>query len=334
VGWHIEGALDAGQPEENASSHIGLFLGWLIRRDMFNPEFFADRWVDAIKQGEMTGSEALNTVDDKLVSDLMTAQGAAFTGWYYEKYLDDFAATFPGLPDYAVTDEPSAQTQVEQLLDRRFGEWVDAGQPKAPVRSAEDLADKAGLVPEPYGVMFPPREEWGKFSAEAREMLERDLAEAQERGWTIFEPPPAPHEAPELEAMIPAEPYRWASLSSTTAAKWQHAVLNRSLKRLGVKPTRAIVANAVGSIGDERGLAVNLTSVPGIDARRLEDEFEFVWESPPGQGRKSVREVDGRPVHWVNRPDWQQGWWTRDELVVMATAPDDDTLTELILRLP
>ena len=27
IEWHVDGAVDAGQPEENAGLHIGLYLG-------------------------------------------------------------------------------------------------------------------------------------------------------------------------------------------------------------------------------------------------------------------------------------------------------------------
>ena len=32
--WHLDAALSAGKPEENAFSHIGLYLGWLVRNEV------------------------------------------------------------------------------------------------------------------------------------------------------------------------------------------------------------------------------------------------------------------------------------------------------------
>ncbi|MEJ7803359.1 MAG: hypothetical protein WKH68_08315 [Candidatus Limnocylindria bacterium] len=40
--YHVDGALQAGQPEERAFTHIGLYLAWLIRHDLHNPELVRD----------------------------------------------------------------------------------------------------------------------------------------------------------------------------------------------------------------------------------------------------------------------------------------------------
>ncbi len=57
VDWHIDGAIEAGQPEEQAFAHIGLYLSWLIRHDMHNPPMFPREHVASLKRGAMTGSD-------------------------------------------------------------------------------------------------------------------------------------------------------------------------------------------------------------------------------------------------------------------------------------
>src|SRR5690349_15012547 len=37
IDWHLDSAIAAGQPEENAFAHIGLYLAWLIRHDLHDP---------------------------------------------------------------------------------------------------------------------------------------------------------------------------------------------------------------------------------------------------------------------------------------------------------
>lgn len=338
VDWHVEGAISAGQPEENAAIHIGLYLGWLIQHDLYNPDFFAPEWIEAVKRGEMTGSEALDAVDQKLVSDVMTGDGAAFTDWYYGRYLSDYAEAFADLPDYGIAGDAASHARIGPVLDLRFAEWRNGGRPAGSARPSDELPAELAGVPETYAVTFPPRDGWDDLNPESREFLELEAARALEQGWTILEPPPPPHESPDLEAMIPIGMMKRPMVSSVAATQWRNAALNRSLKRLGVDPRNALVANGIGSVSGPPGsgaLTVTLYSVPGTSATRLDGEFRMVLKKPRGfPGREEDKEIVGRAVHWEIGPGWVGAWWALDALVVATSAPDDTHLEQLIQRLP
>jgi hypothetical protein len=57
--WHYDAAVEAGQPGENGFTHIGIYLAWLIRHDLHDPDSFPADHVEAIKRGKMTGSNAV-----------------------------------------------------------------------------------------------------------------------------------------------------------------------------------------------------------------------------------------------------------------------------------
>ena len=62
--WHFDSAVAAGQPPENAFTHIGFYLAWLIRHDLHNARFLPPEHVEAVKHGEMTGSDLADDIDE------------------------------------------------------------------------------------------------------------------------------------------------------------------------------------------------------------------------------------------------------------------------------
>lgn len=332
VGWHWDSAVEAGYPEENAATHIGLYLGWLIRRDMYEPEFFPGEWVAAIKRGEMTGSEALDSVDNKLVSDLMTDEARAFTDWYYDIYVSDYAHHFADKREWSIRDDALSQGRIEPVIDERFAEWKNLGRPKpskTPTPEAEPSNLDFGEITVQLTDIYDPG-----LDDDLRLAQEEALAYAREQGWEIVEPPPDPHDAPDLEALVPTGLMVRPKVWSTSAAHRGDRLLNRSLRRLSVEPQNVQVASGIGSAAgrDTGAISVTLFSVPGVEARQLEDEFSFIHRTSrlPDAGRRTVA---GRTVHWDNDID-SIAWWTRDGLVIWAAAPDDEMLVRLIELLP
>ena len=130
VQWHVDSAVAARQPAENAGVHIALYLGWLIRRSLHDPEVFADELVNAIKRRDMSGSAALEFVDGMLVSDHMIPKAASFTNWYYDVYLSDYDHHFGHQRPYTVVDDRSVQDLIETVIDDRYAEWLAAGRPE------------------------------------------------------------------------------------------------------------------------------------------------------------------------------------------------------------
>jgi hypothetical protein len=140
--YHEEAAIEAGQPAEHGATHIGLFLSWLIRNDLHDPELFDDAHVAAIRQGEMAGSDLAGYVDGKLVSDMLTDEGNGFAAARYDAYLDAYGVVFADQPDYAIEDDPAAEALVHPMIDGIYADWVAAGRPASapkPTGTGPDL---------------------------------------------------------------------------------------------------------------------------------------------------------------------------------------------------
>lgn len=309
--WHFDGAVEAGQPPENAFTHIGLYLEWLIRHGLHSPEVFSPEHVEAVLSGELTGSDLADDIETKLISADMNSEGMAFSDARYSAYLSEYGTLFEDWPDYGVAHDSAAYAAVERLLDTLHAEWVSAGRPPPPP-APEDRLDfdppTAGMV------MVPP----GMAPEEMDAML-RDLPP----GTTIMSQPTfdqMPHVAPDLEALIPTDltspPMK---VSSVPANKWGSSLLKRALKRLDVLPRDAAVVTAMGGGGEET-LVVSIYGVPGVPADRLDLEFRMVIFLPPGS-KWQPREIAGRTVNWAPAADFTVGYWARDGVVIHVAGP-------------
>lgn len=305
--WHYDSAVAAGQPPENAFTHIGFYLAWLIRHDLHEPRFLPAEHVEAVKRGEMAGSDLADDIDAKLVGQVMSDEGRAFSDARYEVYTTEYRESFKDLPDYAVIDDEPNYRRAEQLLDRLYADWVAAGRPKAPPTPKFE-----GDFPMPTPVMVM-----------ARPGLTKDQVDELPGPWsatevTVLHPPAeeqVPHLAPDLERLIPRD---LASppmvVSSVRAADWGSSLLNRALKRLERRPKEAVVVIGIGGRG-EQTLAVTIYAVPGVSAERLRGEFQVVFPRLPGSKWQS-RVVAGKDVNWALGREFTQAYWTREGMVV------------------
>jgi hypothetical protein len=298
--WHYDTAIEAGQPEENAFTHIGLYLAWLIRHDLHDPELIPTHHSDALKRGEMTGSDLADDIDGKLVGDVMTTEGQAFSDAVYQRYLADYATAFADVPEYGVVDDAASYARIEPFIDRLYAEWLASGGPLD--ASAPD----------------------GGFEL-ARPSADEDSA-AFEALTVVIEPPgpdDKPHEAPELERLLPVDltdpPLETWSIS---ASGWGSSLLKHALARLAVLPRDAVVVVGIGGHG-ERTLALTLYSVPEIAAERLAEEFALVISLPP-KGSWEVREVAGKSVQWAAGGEATVAFWARDGLVAHVAGDPGD----------
>lgn len=129
IDWH-EAAAQAGQPREHAFTHIGLYLAWLIRHDLHDQRSFPVDHIRSVKAGEMTGSDLADDTDWKLLSDLMTADGASFSDARYERYLTDYGELVADESDYGMAEDCALYARVAPLIDRLYADWIrDGAQP-------------------------------------------------------------------------------------------------------------------------------------------------------------------------------------------------------------
>jgi hypothetical protein len=327
--WHESGPAEGGYPPENASAHIGLYLGWLIRTDRHNREAFTTAWVAAVKAGDMTGSDLMDAIDGKLVAEVMTPDAAAFTNWYYDRYPADLTATFDA-PDYGIADDAASLSAIVPVIESRFAEWISLGKPE-PATGAN-----LGSQPSPVAqieISLPARSEWSKFPIDTQKLLEEELREAQARGWRVeLHPGPAadPHQDPELEALIPHDvthpPMR---VTSVRASDWQSSILNRVLKRLGIRTRDATVASGIGGEG-EAVVTATAYRVPGIARSELWSELPSLVKQP-GM-RCADREVEGRQVMWCTAHGYVIVGLAGDGVVVVVAGRDEHRLAELVVR--
>ena len=128
--WHYGGNYPAGLPPENAGTHIGMYLAWIVHRNLASPELVqlagdTYRWV---LDREVTGRELLLTkLDEKFFDQLLNDEGQAFTHSYYETngYANDYDRVLCGdLPSlYHVKDTWENFDKLAPVLDERLAAW-------------------------------------------------------------------------------------------------------------------------------------------------------------------------------------------------------------------
>jgi hypothetical protein len=324
--WHSESAVNAGQPAEHAFTHIGLYLAWLIRHDLHNPDLIGADWADSVKAGEMTGSDLADAIDGKLVGDAMTPEGRAFSDSYYETYLQDYEEAFAGVPAYGIPDDAASYERVTAFLDDRYWTWLtEGGNIGSPALRQGSPSPESGVA-VPLGAEAPPTDEQ---LAELEDLLAAT-------GFRIEEPPgpeDMPHEARDLEELLPRQvtdpPMGTWSVRATDFAS---SLVNRALKRLAIQPRDVYVVIGLGG-ERSRTLSVDLYAVPGVRADRLEEEFRSTIHLPTG-GHWIAREVAGKEVNWADGLEFKVAYWTIDGLVLHVAGADTGLIEEAIGQLP
>ena len=324
IDWHIDQAIDAGQPEEQAFTHIGLYLAWLIRHDLHDAHVFPEEHVEAVKAGAMTGSDLRDDIDGKLTAADMTADGAAFSDARYEAYLEEYANLFASLPEYGVEDGPEAYEDVEPLLDRMYTDWVADGRPAPPPKSGRDLID-VDFASMDQVLMVPP-----SFT---QEQIDELLADVPGDVRVVSRDSiPKRHVASDLESLIPGDlTSPPMEIESDRANRWGSSLLARALKRLDVAPKDTLVVHGIGGDG-EGTVTVTIYGVPGIDAERLTSEFRSVIFRIPGSKWES-RTVSGREVQWASGEEFTVAFWARHGMVIHVTG-QPEVVVPAVSRLP
>lgn len=128
--WHYGGEYPDDLPPENGATHIGMFLGWAIKRGLVG-EFHLEESmesVEAVREGRMDGRQFLmDECDEKFWNEDLSDEGNAFAASYYdEQYIDDYMDAIDD-PDseavYHFANSPENQAKVEAVLDKRLAAW-------------------------------------------------------------------------------------------------------------------------------------------------------------------------------------------------------------------
>lgn len=144
--WHYDGDYPNGLPNENASTHIGMFLAWCINNSLISDELQEDseEEVNDVKSRKMTGGEFLRTIcDEKFIHDDLSELGQDFANDYYDGEKSKFAKKFNDYGNdfcnvfneyakknnfeyeslYHVEDTWKNYDLMAKRLDERFAEW-------------------------------------------------------------------------------------------------------------------------------------------------------------------------------------------------------------------
>ena len=129
--WHFSGDYPENLPEENAYTHGGIFLGWIVNNDMAAPGFLEDfkAEISQFRRREITPGRLMQIADGALVDDMMDDAGNAFARAYFDfehgKYLEDYEDVLGrGLPTlYHVEDSWANFDRMASRIDERFAQW-------------------------------------------------------------------------------------------------------------------------------------------------------------------------------------------------------------------
>lgn len=130
--WHFDSAQDETGDTFGAYVHGGLFLGWLVERNLLAPDWLeevADA-LDRYQRDEITGPRLFqDSFDGCLSAELLSEDGNRFAYAYYEggQYYKDCEAVLD--PDanllHAAADTAEHQHTISRMLDSRYTEWQD-----------------------------------------------------------------------------------------------------------------------------------------------------------------------------------------------------------------
>jgi hypothetical protein len=129
--YHYDGDFPEDLPDEQAFVHTGLYLGWIIDRDLYS-DFFREEDGEAIarfKAREITGPDVYEAWDGCLIEDMLSDEGNAFSRHYFDfergRYLRDYEELLcPGLPSlFHVPNTWESYDHLKPRIDQRYAEW-------------------------------------------------------------------------------------------------------------------------------------------------------------------------------------------------------------------
>jgi tetratricopeptide (TPR) repeat protein len=147
--WHYDGKYPKDLPHQNAATHIGMFLAWIIFNGLESEEAASQSGaaIEKVRRRLTTGGQLLmNEFDGKFLETVLSDRGWAFTQAYYEgvddepygQYLMDFveATDDADLPSaYHVEDSWENYDRVAAYIDAAYAYWTSTGR-RPPSRDA------------------------------------------------------------------------------------------------------------------------------------------------------------------------------------------------------
>jgi hypothetical protein len=128
--WHYGGDYPKDLPPENAGTHIGMYLAWIVHRNLGSDEL-VEMGGDTYKlvlERAVTGRDLLfRELDEKFFDRLLNQEGREFTAAYYETndYVNDYDRVLGGnlASLYEVEDSWENYDRIARVIDERFAAW-------------------------------------------------------------------------------------------------------------------------------------------------------------------------------------------------------------------
>lgn len=123
VRWH------KGIPGDRAGTHIAMFLGWAITRELIAAAHREDpsaAWYAArVRSRERTARDFLiDLCRNRLTEADLAPEAAEFATTYYSRYLQDYARVFPEAASiYDVAETWENFDRIATILDRRLAQF-------------------------------------------------------------------------------------------------------------------------------------------------------------------------------------------------------------------
>jgi hypothetical protein len=130
--YHYGSDYPEGLPEKQAYVHTGMFLGWILDHDLYDPDSWQGTagYIGSFKAREMTGARVYEyACDGVLLDEMLIAEGNAFSQDYFDfergKYLQDYEELLvKGLPSlYHVEDTWENYEVIARRISDRHAEW-------------------------------------------------------------------------------------------------------------------------------------------------------------------------------------------------------------------
>ena len=132
--YHSGGDWPEGLDQHQSFVHTGMYLAWLLNRDLVRADAFYNETGRALRdrlaRREVTGAHVEGEwFDGALTSDLLTEEGERFSRDYYDLdtglFIDDYEELLAqNVPDvYYVQDSWENFDTLVPRLDQRFEEW-------------------------------------------------------------------------------------------------------------------------------------------------------------------------------------------------------------------
>ncbi len=126
---HFLGDFPQSLPIEKAYLHIGMYLGWIIDRDLYS-EYFAEEASTEIyrfKRRDIGCIILAEIWDGSLSFDLFGNHGNMFTSYYYaggiyrNDYIETLVQNEPSI--YHIEDSWENYDKISKRIDLRFQDW-------------------------------------------------------------------------------------------------------------------------------------------------------------------------------------------------------------------